>query len=46
MAEAHIMMATLLRRYRIIGDDLRPVRPVARVTIEPDFAPMFRLERV
>jgi cytochrome P450 len=46
MAEAHIMMATLLRRYRIIRDDLRPVLPIARVTIEPSFAPMFRLERV
>jgi cytochrome P450 len=46
MSEAHIVMATLLRRYRIIGDDLRPVHPVARVTIEPNFAPMFRLERV
>jgi cytochrome P450 len=46
ISEAHIVMATLLRRYRIIRDDLRPVRPVARVTIEPNFAPMFRLERV
>jgi len=25
---------------------LRPVLPVARVTIEPSFAPMFRLERL
>jgi len=25
---------------------LRPARPVARVTIEPNFAPMVRLERV
>src|SRR5262249_17101051 len=46
LAEAHIVMATLLRRYRIIRDDLRPVLPVARVTIEPSFAPMFRLERL
>ena len=46
MSEAQIMMATLLRRYRIIRDDLRPVLPVARVTIEPSFAPMFRLERL
>jgi len=46
MSEAHIVMATLLRRYRIIGDDLRSVHPVARVTIEPNFAPTFRLERV
>jgi cytochrome P450 len=46
MAEAHIIMATLLRRYRIIRADSRPVLPVARVTIEPSFTPMFRLERV
>jgi hypothetical protein len=45
MAEAHIMMVSLLQRCRIICD-VRPVRPVARVTIEPNFAPMFRLERV
>ena len=46
VAEAHLMMATLLRRYRIIRADARPVLPVARVTIEPSFVPMFRLERV
>jgi cytochrome P450 len=46
MAEAHIMMAMLLRHYRIIRADSRPVLPVARVTIEPSFTPMFRLERV
>src|SRR5215467_2176363 len=46
LAEAHIIMATLLRRYRIVRADSRPVLPVARVTIEPSFAPMFRLERV
>jgi len=46
MAEAHIVMAMLLRRYRIIRADLRPVFPVSRVTIEPSFTPMFRLERV
>jgi len=46
MAEAQIIMATLLRRYRIIRTDSRPVLPVSRVTIEPSFTPMFRLERV
>jgi cytochrome P450 len=46
MAEAHIMMATLLRRYRIIRANSRLVLPVARVTIEPSFVPMFRLEPV
>ena len=46
MAEAHIVMATLLRRDRLIRADLRPVLPVARVTIEPSFTPMFQLEPV
>ena len=46
MAEAHIMMAKLLQHCRIICDDVRRVLPVARVTIEPSFAPVFRLERV
>jgi cytochrome P450 len=46
MAEAHIIMATLLRHHRIIRIDSRPVLPVSRVTIEPSFTPMFRLERV
>jgi hypothetical protein len=40
------MLATLLNRYRISCDDPRPVLPVARVTIEPSFAPMFRLEKI
>ena len=46
VSEAQIMMATLLQRYRIIHDDQEPVLPVARVTTEPSYAPMFRLERV
>jgi cytochrome P450 len=46
MSEAQIVMATLLQRYRIIHNDLRPVLPVARVTIEPSFAPMFRLDKI
>jgi cytochrome P450 len=46
IAEAQIMMATLLQRYRIIRADSHPVLPVSRVTIEPSFTPMFRLERV
>ena len=45
IAEGQIMLATILQRYRIVRDDLRPVFPVARVTIEPNFAPIFRLER-
>jgi cytochrome P450 len=46
MCEAQIVLATLLNRYRISSDDPRPVLPVARVTIEPSFAPTFRLEKI
>jgi hypothetical protein len=46
MSEAQIMLATLLSHYRIFRDDPRPVLPIARVTTEPSFAPLFRLERV
>jgi len=46
MSEAQIMLATLLSHYRIFRNDPRPVLPVARVTTEPSFAPLFRLERV
>ena len=46
MCEAQIMLAKLLKCYRISCDDARPVLPVARVTTEPSFAPQFRLERI
>jgi cytochrome P450 len=46
LSEAQIMLATLLGHYRIFRDDPRPVLPIARVTTEPSFAPLFRLERV
>ena len=46
MAEAQIVMATVLTRFRLSLDDDRPVMPVGRLTIEPSRAPMFRLERV
>ena len=42
MAEAQIMLAKLLGRYRmILRGGSRPVLPVARVTTEPSFAPPF-----
>jgi cytochrome P450 len=46
MAEAQIMLATLLSRFRISLDGGAPVLPVGRLTIEPSRAPGFRLERV
>ena len=45
LAEAQIMLATVLRRYTLAIEDKRPVMPVARLTIQPSHAPMFRLER-
>jgi cytochrome P450 len=46
MAEAHIMLATLLSRFRVTLDAARPVLPVARITTAPSYEPSFRLERV
>ena len=46
MAEAQIMLATLLSRFKIALDDPRPVLPVARVATAPSHEPLFRLERV
>jgi cytochrome P450 len=45
LAEAQIMLATLLRRYTLTIESARSVMPVGRLTIQPDHAPMFRLER-
>ncbi len=46
LSEAQIVLAHLLARYRITVVGTRPVMPVGRVTIEPDYEPMFRLERI
>jgi unspecific monooxygenase len=45
MAEAVLVLASLVRRFRIRLLDPRPVMPVAVVTTQPDHAPMFNLER-
>lgn len=45
LAEAQIMLATLLQRYALAIESNRPVMPVGRLTIQPSYAPMFRLER-
>jgi len=45
IAREQTILATLLQRYRIVRGDVLPVFPVARFTIEPNFAPVFRLER-
>jgi cytochrome P450 len=47
MAEAQIVLATLLSRFRItLEDAARPVMPVARITTAPSYEPWFRLERI
>lgn len=44
LAEAQIVLATLLERYRIGLADTRPVLPLGRATIEPSHEPLFALE--
>jgi unspecific monooxygenase len=46
LSEAQIVLAHLLARYRITVVGTRPVIPIGRVTIEPDYEPMFKLERI
>jgi cytochrome P450 len=45
LAEAQIMLATVLQRYTLAIESKRPVMPVGRLTIQPSHAPMFKLER-
>jgi cytochrome P450 len=44
MAEAEIMLASLLSRFRISLADAKPVLPVGRITTMPSHDPPFRLE--
>jgi cytochrome P450 len=46
MAEAEIMLAALLSRFRISLADTNPVLPVGRITTMPSFEPQFRMERL
>jgi cytochrome P450 len=43
LAEATLVLASLVRGFRIIRDDNEPVTPVAVVTTQPNRAPLFRL---
>ncbi len=45
MAEAVLVLAALVQRFRIALRDKRPVLPVAVVTTQPDHAPLFQLTR-
>ncbi|HKN30887.1 MAG TPA: cytochrome P450 [Roseiarcus sp.] len=44
LSEAAMVMAQLLSRYRVSLPGARPVLPVGRVTIEPSYEPLFRLD--
>jgi cytochrome P450 len=46
IAEAQIMLATLLSRFKVTLEDSRPLLPVATVTTAPSYEPRFQLERV
>ena len=46
LLEAEMVMAQLLSRHAISLPVARPVLPVGRVTIEPSYEPVFRLESV
>jgi cytochrome P450 len=45
MAEATLVLASIVQRFKIELDDPREVLPVAIVTTQPDHAPLFRLTR-
>jgi cytochrome P450 len=45
LAEAQIMLATVLHRYTLAIEGNRPVMPVGRLTILANYVPSFRLEK-
>jgi cytochrome P450 len=45
LAEAQIMLATVLQRYTLATESNRPVMPVGRLTILPSYTPVFKLEK-
>jgi cytochrome P450 len=45
LSEAQIVLATVLQRYTLAIEGKRPVMPVGRLTIQPSYAPTFKLER-
>ena len=46
LAEAQVVLAMLLSRFRLTLADDREVLPVARVTVEPSHEPMFALQKL
>ncbi len=45
LAEAQIMLASVLQRYSLKLHSSEPVLPVGRLTIQPSYAPLFAVER-
>jgi cytochrome P450 len=45
MAEAVLVLAALVQRFRVTLRDEQPIMPVAVVTTQPDHAPLFQLAR-
>ena len=45
LSEAQITLATVLWHYNLAIESKRPVVPIGRPTIQPSYAPMFKLER-
>ncbi len=43
LAEAQIMLATVLQKYTLSIESKQPVMPVGRLTIQPSDAPLFKL---
>jgi cytochrome P450 len=46
VCDAQLILATLLHRHTLALTGPRPVLPVARVSLQPDHAPMFELEPI
>jgi cytochrome P450 len=46
LAEAQVVLATLLERYKISLPAAKPVLPIGRTTIEPSYEPIFQLEPI
>jgi hypothetical protein len=45
LAEAEIMLATVVQHYTLTIEDERLLIPAGRLTIQPSHAPTFKLER-
>lgn len=44
LAEAQIMLATVLQRFKLSLHNAKPVLPVGRLTTQPSYSPLFKIE--